>query len=321
MSVKRLGILFSSAALSLLTHIGAAGAVDYVTIATGGVSGAYYTIGSAIALAVSKSGAIQATAETGNASVANLHLIGKGESEVGFAQNDTAFWAYNGLNMFRTPKKNLRAVSALYLEHLQVVIAKDAKIDNIHDLQGKRVSVGAPGSGAEADARAIFEVAQLRYSDMQIHHFDFGATTKRFKDNAIDVGFVVAGFPTASIMDLTTAKDVGLLSFNQDFLAQLNKEHPYFVPGIIPANTYLGIDQDTQTPALVAMLVTHDKASEKVIYEFVKHMYANLDTVHASHPAARQITLEKALHGVTLPLHPGAAKFFTEKGLKIPDIK
>ncbi|MDR2614166.1 MAG: TAXI family TRAP transporter solute-binding subunit [Candidatus Accumulibacter sp.] len=321
MKQYKLTSLLSIAALSASLCAGFAQAKDYVSIATGGTSGTYYPIGGAIAQAASKSGALQATAETGNASVANLNLIGKGEIEVGFAQNDTAFWAYNGQQMFKEPMKNLRTVAALYPEHVQVIIAKDAKIAGIGDLKGKRVSVGAAGSGVEADVRAIFEVAKLTYSDMKIDHLDFGATTSRFKDNQIDVGFVVAGYPTAAIMDLTTTKDVNLLSFSDDFLAQLNKSHPYFVASVIPANTYRGVTQDAKTPAVVAMLVAHDKVPENVIYEFVKGMYENLDTIHASHATAKQITLETALNGVTVPVHAGAAKYYKEKGIAVPDIK
>ncbi|MDR2786837.1 MAG: TAXI family TRAP transporter solute-binding subunit, partial [Candidatus Accumulibacter sp.] len=205
--------------------------------------------------------------------------------------------------------------------HVQVIVAKDAKIAKIDDLKGKRVSVGAAGSGVEADVRAIFEVAKLTYGDMKVDHLDFGATTNRFKDNQIDVGFVVAGFPTASIMDLTTTKDVGLLGFSDDFLAQLSKAHPYFVASTIPAKTYRGIDQETKTPAVMAILVTHDKVPENVIYEFVKGLYENLDTIHASHATAKQITLDTALSGITVPVHAGAAKYYKEKGVAVPDIK
>ncbi len=321
MKPKKLLTLLSFAALGLFVCAGAAVAEEKLSIATGGTSGTYFPIGGAIAQAASKGGTIKVTAETGNASVANLNLIGKGEIEVGFAQNDTSYWAYNGQQMFKVPLKNLRTVAALYPEHVQVIIAKDAKINGIQDLKGKRVSVGAAGSGVEADVRAIFEVAKLKYSDMKVDRLDFGATTSRFKDNQIDVGFVVAGYPTASIMDLTTTKPVGLLSFDKAFLAELNKKHPYFVASIIPANTYRGIETDTNTPAVMAMLVTHDKVPDKVIYEFVKNMYDNIATVHASHATAKQITLKSALEGVTLPVHPGAAKYFKEKGLTVPDIK
>lgn len=317
------GILRSAvlAAMGVLLCAGLVQAKNYVSIATGGTSGTYYPIGGAIAQAASKSGAVQATAETGNASVANLNLIGKGEIEIGFAQNDTAFWAFNGQQMFKTPQKNLRAVAVLYPEHVQVILAKDAKVENINDLKGKRVSVGAAGSGVEADVRAIFEVAELKYGDMKVDHLDFGATSNRFKDNQIDVGFVVSGYPTASIMDLTTSKEVGLLSFNDDFLGKLSKQHPYFVASVIPANTYRGIDKDTKTPAVMAMLVTHDKVPEKVIYEFLKSMFGNIDMVHASHSMAKQINLNTALNGVTIPVHAGAAKFYKEKNVAVPDVK
>ena len=317
----KLTTLFALAALGVFALAGVVQAKDLVSIATGGTAGTYYPIGGAIAQAVSKGGQIQATAETGNASVANLNLLGKGEIEVAFAQNDTSFWAYNGQNMFKTPLKNLRALAVLYPEHVQVILAKDSKIADINGLKGKRVSVGTAGSGVEADVRAIFEVAKLQYSDMKVDHLDFGATANRFKDNQIDVGFIVAGFPTAALMDLSTTKDVDLLSFNDSFLATLQKAHPYFVPSVIPKGTYRGIDKDVKTPAVMAMLVTHDKVKDSVIYDFLKNMYANLDTVHASHATAKQITLQGALSGLTLPLHPGAAKFFAEKGLKAPAAK
>jgi TRAP transporter TAXI family solute receptor len=321
MKQHKLTSLLSITALSISLCAGVAQAKDFVSVATGGTSGTYYPIGGAIAQAASKSGAIQATAETGNASVANLNLIGKGEIEIAFAQNDTAFWAYNGQQMFKEPLKNVRAVAALYPEHLQVITAKDAKIVTVNDLKGKRVSVGAAGSGTEADARAIFEIAKLTNDDMKIDHLDFGQTTNRFKDNQIDVGFVVAGFPTASVMDLTTTKDVQLLSFSDEFLAQLSKTYPYFVASLIPAKTYRGVDQDTKTPAVVAILVAHDKVPDNVIYEFVKGMFENLDTIQASHATAKQITLKGALQGITVPVHPGAAKYYKEKGLTVPDIK
>ena len=321
MHLKKLPILLSIAALALFTGPSIARSTEYVSIATGGTAGTYYPIGGAIAQAVSKGGAIRATAETGNASVANLNLIGKGEIEIGFAQNDTSFWAYNGQNMFKEPIKNLRAVAALYPEHVQLIIARGAKINSINDLKGKRVSVGAAGSGVEADVRAIFDTADLKYSEMRVNHLDFAATSSRFKDNQIDAGFVVAGFPTAAIMDLATTKDVSLLSFDREFLEKLNKAHPYFVPSVVPANTYPGMAQDTQTPAVIAMLVTHDKVKDDVIYAFLEGLFDNLDAVHASHATARQISLDTALEGVTLPLHPGAARFYTEKGLTIPDIK
>ena len=304
--------------LGLVGLAPAASAEDFISIATGGTAGTYYPIGGAIAKAVSDGSDLKATAETGNASVANINQVSKGEIAVAFAQNDTAYWAYNGQEMFKEPRQNLRVVAALFPEHVQLIVTKEAGIKTMADLKGKRVSVGAPGSGVEADVQAIFKVAGLKYEDMKVDHLDFGATTNRFKDNQIDAGFVVAGYPTASIMDLANTKAVSLVSFDSDFMSALAKAHPYFVPDAIPAGTYQGMNEETNTPAVMALLITHEDVSEDVIYKFTKALFENLPTVHAAHAKAKEITLETALTGLTAPLHPGAAKYYQEKGLKLP---
>ncbi|MDR2123814.1 MAG: TAXI family TRAP transporter solute-binding subunit [Desulfovibrio sp.] len=308
--------LLAVVAAAALGFSGPACAKDFVSIATGGTAGTYFPIGGAIAKAVTDGSDIQATAETGNASVANINLVGKGEIEIAFVQNDIAFWAYNGKLMFKEPLHNIRAVVSLYPEHVQLITAASSNIKTLNDLKGKRVGIGAPGSGVEGDVQAVFQVAGLKYEDMKVDFLDFAATTNRFKDNQIDAGFVVAGYPTASIMDLAATKDIALLSFDDALLSELSKAHPYFVPSAVPAGTYKGIDTETKTPAVMAVLVTHDKVSEEVVYNFLKGMFANLKDVHASHAKAREITLETALSGLTVPLHPGAAKFFKEKGVK-----
>ncbi|MDR3254079.1 MAG: TAXI family TRAP transporter solute-binding subunit [Synergistaceae bacterium] len=289
----------------------------FLSIATGGTSGTYYPIGGAIAKVVSDGSNIQATAETANASVANVNLVAAKEIEVAFVQNDITFWAYTGKVMFSSPLTNLRAIAALYPEHIQLITAKGSVINTIDDLKGKRVGVGAPGSGTEGDVRAIMQVGGLKYSDMRADFLDFGGTTSRFKDNQIDAGFVVAGFPTASVMDLATTKDISLLSFTPDFLNKLSKEFPFFVPSTIPAGTYRGLDKDVSTPAVVAILITHDEIPDDVIYEFTKTMFGDIAEIHAAHAMAKEIKLENALNGLTVPLHPGAARFYKEKGMKV----
>jgi TRAP transporter TAXI family solute receptor len=292
---------------------------EFISIATGGTAGTYYPIGGAIAKAVTDGSDLKVTAETGHASVANINQVSKGDRAVAFAQNDTAYWAYNGQEMFKEPRQNLRSVAALFPEHVQLIVAKEAGIKAMADLKGKRVSVGAPGSGVEADVQAIFKVAGLKYDDMKVDHLDFGATTNRFKDNQIDAGFVVAGYPTASIMDLANTKAVSLVSFDAEFMSALAKAHPYFVPDAIPGGSYPGMNEETSTPAVMAMLITHENVPEDVIYKFTKALFENLPTVQAAHAKAKEITLATALTGLTAPLHPGAAKYYKEKGLKVPE--
>lgn len=315
----RKGVFFAAvAAAMVLCFSGVSHAAkSYVSIATGGTSGTYYPIGGAIAAAVTKGSDIQATAETGNASVANINLVAKGDIEVAFVQNDIAFWAYNGQLMFKSPMKNVRAIASLYPEHVQLILDAKANVKTLADLKGKRVGIGAPGSGVEGDVQAIFQVAAMTYKDIDANFLDFGATTNRFKDNQIDAGFVVAGFPTASVMDLALTKDITLMDFSDDFLKALAKAHPYFVPSIIPANTYSKMGKDIKTPAVMAILVTHDKMADDVVYKFTKALFDNIDTVHASHAKGKEINLKTALDGLTVPLHPGAAKYFKEKGLDV----
>ena len=291
-------------------------APTYMSIATGGTSGTYYAVGGALAKAVSKDGKIKATAETGNASIANANLVNSGEIEIAFVQNDIAAWGANGEMMFAgKPLKNIRAVASLYPEHIQFIIAKGAKIKTVNDLKGKRVGSGAPGSGTEGDFQAIMKVAGVNLKDIKINPLDFAQTSARFKDNQIDAGLVVAGYPTASIMDLTTSKDVDLLNFDKAFLNKLCKTYPYFIASNIPANTYKGIDHVTNTPAVMAILITNSKVSDQDIYNFLDAMYKNVGDIAAVHAKGKEIKLASALKGISIPLHPGAEKFFKDKGI------
>ncbi len=287
-----------------------------LSIATGGTSGTYYAVGGALAKAVSKEGKIQATAETGNASIANANLVDGGEIEIAFVQNDIAAWGANGELMFKDkPLKNIRAVASLYPEHIQFIIAKNTGIKTVDDLKGKRVGTGAPGSGTEGDVHAILDVAGINIKDLKADPLDFAQTSARFKDNQIEAGLVVAGYPTASIMDLTTAKDVDLLSFDQNFLAKLSKKYPFFIASKVPAGTYKGIDHDTNTPAVMAILIANADVAEDTIYNFLDAMYKNLEDIAAVHQKGKEIKIETAMEGISIPLHPGAEKFFTEKGI------
>lgn len=316
-------VLFLMATLMVVaTFAGAATAKTFVSIATGGTGGTYYPVGGGIADVVSRHAPeLQVTAETGNASVANLNLIGTHQIEVAIVQNDVAFWAWTGKNMFKKPFTNVRAIATLYPEHIQLITLKKTGIKDLMELKGKRVSVGAPGSGVEADVRSIFQVAGMKYSDMDTDFLDFNNTTQRFKDGQLDAGFVVAGYPTASIMDLSTLHDIDLVSFDEAFLKELHAKFPYFVTDVIPAGTYKGVDKDTVTPAVSAMLVCDADLPDNVVYSFTKALWDNIEELYKVHAKAKLITPATALDGVSVPVHPGAIKYYTEKGMDVPDIK
>ena len=310
--MKKVVIVTLIAVMAAFSFVSVASAANFMSIATGGTTGTYYAVGGAIANAVTKAGKVQVTAETGNASVANVNLVNTKGIELAFTQADIAYWAYNGQLMFQgKPLKNLRAVCALYPEHIQVIVTKDAKMKKFTDIKGKRVGVGAPGSAVE-----IYSQAGLTYKDLAKADFlDFAATTSRFKDNHIDVGFVVAGFPTASVMDLLTTKNnITLFSFDDAFLKALNKTYPFMVPSVIPAGTYKGISA-VKTPAITSFLVTYNGVSGEDIYNFLDGLYKNINEVHASHAKGKEINLKTGVEGLTIPLHPAAAKFFRDKGI------
>ena len=306
------------AALCLCISLTAvASAASFMSIATAGVSGTYYPIGGAIAAAVSKGGKIQCTAEAANGSVPNINLISNGEIEMAMAQNDVAYWAYNGQMMFKdTPKKNIRCVAALYPEHVHIALAKNSGIKNIQQIKGKRVSLGAPGSGAHADSMAIFDVAGINVPKdfKSVSYADMTGMTNRFKDDQLDVGFAVGGAPLPGFMDVALTKGIGILNFDDAFLTKLCQKYPFFIKSTSPAETYKGVGK-VNTPSVVALLITSEATSDEDVYNFLTAMFDNISDIHAAHNVAKKIALKTATDGFSIPVHPGAAKYFKEKGV------
>jgi len=320
--MKRYGVAVL-VVLMVLGTVAGAGAKEFFSIATGGTTGTYYPLGGGIAEIInSHVPDVQVTAETANASAANVNLIGSGQIEMAFAQNDIAYWGWKGENMFEgKPYANIRGVAVLYPEHVHLISIQDAGIKSFGDIKGKRLSAGAPGSGVEGDVRAIFDVAGLTYDSVKADFLDFANTTARFKDGQLDAGFVVGGYPVASIMDLATTAKIDLVNFDEAFLSQLIAKYPFFAKGVIPANTYSGVDHDTVTPQVMAMLICREDLSEELVYNFTKAFWENVRELDKVHAKAKLITLETALQGLSVPLHPGAAKYYAEKGMIIPEIK
>ncbi len=320
--MKKLLTVFFAVMLMVAIFAGAATAKTFISLATGGTGGTYYPVGGGIADIVSKNVAdVQMTSETGNASQANLNLLGTHQIEMALAQNDVSMWAYKGMRPFKQEFKNVRMIASLYPENVQCITMKGAGVKDIMDIKGKRVSVGAPGSGVQADVASILRVAEIKYSEMKTDFLDFNNTTQRFKDNQLDVGFVVAGYPTASIMDLATMHDIDLVNFSDDFMNKLIAEYPFFAKSVIPAGTYKNIDHDTNTPAVMAVWVCDGDLSEDVVYQITKAFWENVDALYKIHSKAKMITLETALDGVSVPIHSGAAKYYKEVGMTVPVVE
>ncbi len=294
----------------------AASATEFINILTGGTSGVYYPIGVALSqiygngIADSKV-QVQAT----KASVENLNLLQQGKGELALALGDSVKLAWEGDADvgFAKPLDKLRGVAAVYPNYIQIVAARDSGITTLADLKGKSLSVGAPKSGTELNARAIFAAAGMSYDDLsRTEYLPFAESVELIKNRQLDATLQSAGLGVSSIRDLSSSIVVNMVAVPPDIVAKLGA--PY-IATTIPAGTYDGQDADVPTAAVVNFLVTREDVPEETVYQMTKLLFENLPTLEAAHAAAKQIKLENALNGMPLPLHPGAERYYKEKGL------
>lgn len=312
------GALAAAALVALVPMLapGAAKAEKFINILTGGTSGVYYPLG--VGLSKIYGEALSGTkvqVQSTKASVENLNLLQQGRGELAFALGDSVKMAWEGDKAAGFKKKldKLRGIAAIYPNYIQIVAAKDSGIHSLADLKGKRVSVGAPKSGTELNARAIFAAAGMSYKDLgQTEYLPFGESVELIKNRQLDATLQSAGLGVASIKDLAASVPITIVSVPASVVDKLGA--PY-ISATIPAGTYDGQAQDVQTAAVVNFLVTRKGVSNQAAYEMTKLLFENLKTLEASHQAAARIKLENALKGMPIPLHPGAAQYYKEKGL------
>lgn len=291
----------------------------FVSIASGWVTGVYYPLAGAISrIAHEKLADIKITVESSGASVANAKLIGQGEADFGILQNDIAFYAYKGVKpMFEGPVANIRGVTSLYPEHCQIHARKDAKIMSPADLKGKRVAVGPLGSGTEQNAMQILEAYGLKFDDLaKVERLSATESADYLKDNRLDAAFYTVGVGASAIVDTAMMVDSNIVAIDDAHAAKLMQKYPFYSKASVPAGLYKGVDQAVPTVAVLAILVTKSELEEDMVYRITKAIFENIDRIHGAHAKGKEVTLEKALDGMPIPLHPGAEKFFKEKGIK-----
>lgn len=295
-------------------------AAEFVTIGTGGVTGTYYPTGGAICRLVNKykkETKIRCSVESTGGSVYNINTIKNGELDFGIAQSDVVYQASNGTGKFegKTVKK-LKSVMAIYPELLTLVTRKDANINGIADVKGKRINLGNPGSGNEATALTLFDASGIKKDDLS-----FAGALKAsempdaLRDNKIDGYFYMVGHPTANIKDASNSVDVKITPLEGSNIDALVKKYPYFAKADVPAGMYKGNPDATPTFGVKAVLVTSDDVSEKAVYTVIKAILENFDDFKKLHPAYNNITKKSLLDGLSAPLHEGAQKYFKEAGL------
>jgi TRAP transporter TAXI family solute receptor len=307
---KLLVILF---AVFVLASLGAQDRV-FVNIGTGGTAGTYYPLGGAMAELISKAYPyINATAVSTGASVANVNKLVEGEFQLVMVQNDVTFYAYNGTEMFKdNAKRNLRGVGTLYAETIQIVTVTSSRVKSLDDLRGKRIAVGAAGSGTEVNCRQILEALGLSYKDVSPQYLNFAEAANGLRDGNVDVAVVTAGVPTAAIRDVASQKEVVILPVSDELAAKLMAKYPFYTKFQIPKDTYPKQTAPVQTLTVKAMLLVDASADEQLVYDMTKAIFTGTERLAMAHAQGANIKKASAQDGMPIPLHPGAARFFKE---------
>ncbi len=304
--------------------LGVAFAQGSLSIATGGTGGTYYPTGGAYAELINKYlDGYTAAAEATGASVANAGFIARGESDIALALADTVLQAYTGTGNFggegQPPQlPNLRALGVAYANTVHLVTLEGSGIESLADLVGKRVSVGAPGSGTEVSAAAILEANGITYDDFDEQRLNFNETASALRDGDIDAGFWSVGPPTSSILDLATTRDIHIVSLVGDELENGLGASDVFAPVTLPAGTYPGVDEDVTTIGTPNVILVAAEMDEDLAYNFLSILFEHIDEVIAVHPSANNTTPELALAASPIPMHPGAVRYYQDQGYDVP---
>lgn len=290
---------------------------QFINILTGGTSGVYYPLGVALSQIYNDhiDGA-RASVQSTRASVENLNLIQTGRGELGLALGDSVAAAWEGDEEvgFKQKLEKIRGISALYPNYIQIVASKDSGIKTLADLKGKRVSVGAPRSGTEVNARRLLDAAGMSYADFdRTEYLPFGESVELIKNRQLDATLQSVGLGAASIRDLASSVPITVVEIPQAVVDKVGS--PAFISATIPAGTYDGQSEDVQTAAIVNILVTSADVPEELAYQMTKLLHENRDTMINAHAAAKGISLDGALRAMPVPLHPGAARYYKEKGV------
>ena len=316
------GIFFVLSLIVLAGPVNVQAKTQFVTIGTGGVTGVYYPTGGAICRLVNKGRkvhGIRCSVESTAGSVYNLNTIAAGELDMGVAQSDWQFHAYNGSSKFKDKgaNKDLRAVFSVHPEPFTVVARADSGIKSFNDLKGKRVNIGNPGSGQRGTMEVVMKALGWTKADFKLaSELKSAEQSKALCDNKIDAIVFTVGHPSGSIKEATTSCDSVLVPVTGSAIDKLAKDNDYYRTATIPGGMYRGTAGDTQTFGVGATFVTSAKVPEKVIYNVVKAVFENFDQFKKLHPAFRVLKKEEMIKdGLSAPLHPGAVKYYKEAGL------
>jgi TRAP transporter TAXI family solute receptor len=303
-------------ALAFTASTTAFAAPTFINILTGGTSGVYYPIGVGLSQLYGNGiSGVKVSVQATKASVENLNLLQAGRGELALALGDSVAdaWQGNAEAGFKAPLTQLRAIANTYPNYIQIVASETSGIVELADLKGKRISVGAPKSGTELNARAIFKAAGLSYADMaQVQFLPYAESVELIKNRQLDATLQSSGLGMAAIRDLAATVAIRFVAIPEDVTVAIG--NAAYQPAVIPAGTYDGQDRDVPTVAINNILLSHSAVSDELAYQMTKLMFDNLARLGTAHSAAKDITLKTASQGLPIPLHPGAERFYREAG-------
>lgn len=293
------------------------GAVS-LSMATGGTSGTYYGFSGVVAQVLNEKlgDTLNLSVESTGASAANVDLVEMGENDLGIVQNDVMYYAISGTDMYadKAPYENFSAVMSCYPEYVQIIA--NESITSIDQLKGKKVSVGDAGSGVEFNARQILAAYGIDIdNDITKQNQSFADSADSLKNGTIDAAFVVAGYPTTAVTELASTYSFNVLGVDEEHANALMSDYGFYTYGVIPGNTYKCVAEDVPALAVMATIIANNDVSEDVIYSFIQGIFDNQEELATAHAKGAELSLETAVSGIDIPFHPGATKYFTEKGV------
>ena len=317
---KFLALLFATMMVLSLTAIASAeGFSGSYLMGTGSATGNYYNFGNAMCTVINQVTGANLTVNATGGSTENARLLGSGENEFALIQSDVFSYAHQGIELFEgNPVTNFQAITSCYPEMVQIIVRKDSGIESVADMAGKRIAVGAVGSGYEVAARQILAVYDMSYDDINETFCDQATAKNGVQDGTFDAMFMCSGYPNGNVTELSLTGKIEVLTIDQEHLDMLIEKYPFYSVFTTETDEY-NLGHEITSVAVMSMMVCLDTFSEDEIYDLTKTIYENLSEIQEINAKGKYMSIEGALSGIPSDLHPGAARYYIEQGIEIPD--